>query len=116
MACPRTANLRNFVGNFVGELCRNRPFSTELRQSVSTKIDDKVGDESFGTNSSQATTRAQNSRLRPTFVSRDKLACGRCLSTRPNNPAGPHCRLGRQWWRVFAGRPPGGTRSKPPPE
>src|SRR2546422_1561632 len=45
--CPRTALLRNFVG----ELCRNRPFSTELRQSVSTKIDDKVGNESFGTSS-----------------------------------------------------------------
>ena len=36
---------------FVGKLCRNRPFSTDLRQSVSTKIDDKVGTESFGTSS-----------------------------------------------------------------
>ena len=44
-------HLRNFVGIFVGKLCRNRPFSTELRQSVSTKIDDKVGNESFGTSS-----------------------------------------------------------------
>src|SRR6185503_4129031 len=33
----------NFFGNFVEGLCRNRLFSTELRQSVSTKIDDKVG-------------------------------------------------------------------------
>src|SRR5436309_10950152 len=55
--CPRTAFLRNFVG----ELCRNRPFSTELRQSVSTKIDDKVGNESFGTSSSYA-TQIQSSR------------------------------------------------------
>ena len=38
--------------NFVGKLCRNRPFSKELRQSISTKIDDKVGNESFGTSSS----------------------------------------------------------------
>src|SRR6266567_403234 len=65
-ACPRTANLRNFVGNFVGKLCRNRPFSTELRQSVSTKIDDKVGSESFGTSSKHAALRVlvQGSRRR----------------------------------------------------
>jgi hypothetical protein len=36
---------RNFVENIVGELCRIRLFSTELRQSVSTKIDDKVGND-----------------------------------------------------------------------
>ena len=36
--CPRTAFLRNFVENFVGELCRNRPFSTELRQRSTTKL------------------------------------------------------------------------------
>src|SRR6185369_16849770 len=37
--------------SFVGKLCRNRPLSKELRQSISTKIDDKVGIESFGTSS-----------------------------------------------------------------
>ena len=42
----------NFVANFVGALCRTRPFLTELRQSGSTKIDDKVGNGAFGTSSS----------------------------------------------------------------
>jgi len=51
-ACPRTAYFRNFVENFVGELCRDWEFSTEFRQSVSTKIDDKVGNASSGTSSS----------------------------------------------------------------
>jgi hypothetical protein len=34
-------------GQISQRLCRNRPFSRELRQSVSTKIQDKVGIESF---------------------------------------------------------------------
>jgi hypothetical protein len=51
-ACPKGRDAESLSESFVGILCRNRPFSTELRQSVSTKIDDKVGNESFGTGSS----------------------------------------------------------------
>src|SRR5881628_2821007 len=47
-ACPKGRVAESLSESFVGKLCRNRPFSTELRQSVSTKIDDKVGHESFG--------------------------------------------------------------------
>ena len=49
--CMDTANLGLVPRVFVGELCRDRPSSTELRQSVPTKIDDKVGNKSFGTDS-----------------------------------------------------------------
>jgi len=50
-ACPKDYVAESLSASFVGKLCRNRPFSMELRQSVSTKIDDKVRNESFGTSS-----------------------------------------------------------------
>jgi hypothetical protein len=48
---PKAPVAESLSESFVGKLCRNRPFSMECRQSVSTKIDDKVGNESFGTSS-----------------------------------------------------------------
>ena len=52
-ACPKGRVAASLSESFVGKLCRNRPFSTEARQSASTNIDDKVGNESFGTSSSE---------------------------------------------------------------
>src|SRR6266545_6870224 len=50
------------------KFCRNTPFPTQLPQSVSTKIDDKVGYESFGTRSSYFPTAVRCSRVLNSIV------------------------------------------------
>jgi hypothetical protein len=51
-ACPKCRVAQSLSESFVGHFVELvRPFSMELRQSVSTKIDDKVGNETFGTSS-----------------------------------------------------------------
>ena len=42
-ACPKGRFAESLSASFVGTLCRNAPFSTELRESVSTRIATKLG-------------------------------------------------------------------------